>query len=334
MPPKVSVLVPTYNRAQYLGEAVQSALQQTYQDLEVIVVDDGSTDHTAEIIRAITDPRLRYTFQENRGVASALNTAARLAQGEYVAMLGSDDRWNPELLATLTPRLEEEPTLGVVYARAQGMDANGQPLPQLLGAPQKFPGQPLPSLLYGDCVCAIAAVIRRTCLEQVGGFDESLHANEDWDLWIRLAEHTRFAYVPLVLAQYRMHADSLTSGHAERYEKVLLDRLRLIERYYARPTIPRAAFAVKALALRNVHMDVTIRNLAVGRWRAAWHFFRKTLQVAPNPLTTTLRLLAVAIFDLWLSKTDWGVQLVERLVAFQRRKRNAPHDGSSTPSAR
>lgn len=324
MPPKVSVLVPTYNRASYIQEAVQSALQQTCQDIEVIVVDDGSTDDTAGVIRAIKDPRLRYTFQENRGVASALNTAARLAQGEYVAMLGSDDRWHPELLATLTRRLDEAPELGVVYARAQGMDAYGQPLPQLLGAPEKFPGQPLQSLLYGDCVCAIAAVIRRTCLEQVGGFDESLHANEDWDLWIRLAEHTRFAYVPLVLAHFRIHAGSLTSGHAQRYERVLLDRLRLIERYYARPNIPRAAIAIKSLALRNVHMDVTIRYLSIGRWREAWRYFWKTLRVAPNPLTTMLRVMAVAVFDLWLSKTDWGVQLVERLVAFKRQKAQSP----------
>jgi GT2 family glycosyltransferase len=234
-------------------------------------------------------------------------------------MLGSDDVWLPELLETLTPVLDANPALGLVYARAQGMDAQGNPLPQILGAPEKFPGETLKSLLYGDCVCGIACVFRRTCLERAGGFDETLIGNEDWDLWIRMAEHCRFAYRDQILARYRIHPQSLTGGKSERYTRIILDRVRLVERYYARAQVPADAMTVKPLALRNVYMDVTIRFLAIGEWRKALPFFFRTLRATSNPVAAALRVLAVALFDLYLSKTRWGVRLTEALVA-QRRK--------------
>src|SRR5215470_8388474 len=106
LPPRVSVLLPTYNRAHYLAEAIQSALDQTYADLEVVVVDDGSTDNSAELVRRFADPRVRLFRQENRGISAALNTAFRAARGRYIAILNSDGRWLPELLAEEVAVLE------------------------------------------------------------------------------------------------------------------------------------------------------------------------------------------------------------------------------------
>jgi glycosyltransferase involved in cell wall biosynthesis len=317
--PRVSVLLPAYNRADYLAEAINSALDQTIRDLEVVVVDDGSTDDTSQVVRGIKDGRVHYLYQRNRGVSSALNTAWHAARGKYLAMLGSDDVWLPGLLGELVPVLDSDPALGLVYARAEGMDAQGRPLPQILGASEKFHGEWLKSILYGDFVCGLTAVFRRTSLEQVGGFNETMTGNEDWDLWIRLAEHYPFAFRDLILARYRMHPESLTGGRSETYVRIILDRVRLIEGYYARAAVPEEALGVESLARRNVYMDVTIRFLSIGRWRAAVPFFIRTLQAAPNPIATLPRILGVALFDLYFSKRRWGVRLAEALVARRRR---------------
>src|SRR5581483_11420484 len=162
---KVSVVIPTYNRADYLPAAVSSVLAQTCRDIEVIIVDDGSTDATQDIVCAIQDTRVRYVQKEHAGVSAALNWGWHVARGEFIGIVGSDDVWLPNLLEELLPRLESDPNIGVAYARAQRIDAHGNLLPQMLGAREKFAGYTLKSLLYGDFVNPIAVVIRRKCLE-------------------------------------------------------------------------------------------------------------------------------------------------------------------------
>lgn len=316
--PRVSVLIPAYNRANYLPETLASALAQTYSELEIIVVDDGSTDATAQVVRAVADTRVRYIYQNNRGVSAALNTAWRAARGEFVAMLGSDDVFLPKQIETLLPLLERDTTSGFAYARAQAMDAQGNPLPQILGASPKFADRPLASLLYGDCVCGIACVIRRATLERAGGFDETMLANEDWALWIRIAEFSRFIFHDEILARYRMHPTSLTGARSEKYRQIVLERIRLIENYYAQPNTPPDAAAVKTLARRNVYMDAGIRLLAIGQARQALPYLARAIRAHGNPCAATLRVTGVTLFDLYFSKTRWGVALVDKLVARRR----------------
>lgn len=316
--PHVSILIPTYNRANYLGETIASALAQSYPEIEIIVIDDGSTDGTAEIVDEIKDGRVRYIYQENRGVSGALNTGWRAARGRFVAMLGSDDEMLPHHVETLLQLIERDEALSVVYGRAQGMDENGRKLPQVLGGPLKFPVDPLASLLYANSVCSIASLARRSVLEEAGGFDSNLRANEDWDLWIRLAEHWGFRYHDDILARYRMHSTSLTASQSRDYENIALSRIALIEGYYTREHIPDSAKGVRSAALRNVYLDAMIRYLTVGKRRAAFSFFVRGLGTGGNPFATTLRMGLVTIFDLYLSKTRWGVRLADALVARQR----------------
>lgn len=315
----VSVLLPTYNRAQYLAQAVASALIQSYQDLEVIIVDDGSEDDTANVVGTFSDARVRYIYQTNQGVSAALNTAWHAARGDYCAMLGSDDVWLPELLQELVPVLEADPSLAFVYARARGMDARGNPLSQILGVSPKFPDHGLKSLLYGDTVCGLACVFRRACVERVGGFNESLVANEDWDLWIRIAEYYPFAFRDKILANYRIHPNSLTGGKSAYFGRLVHDRVALIEDYYARPNLPADALQVKSLALRNVYLDAGVRYLAVGKPRTAVSYFSRAIRAHGDPLSSAVRVTGVAIFYLFLAKTNWGVHLVDNLVARRRK---------------
>lgn len=317
--PRISVLLPTHNRANYLAETIASVLTQTCDDFELVIVDDGSTDSTRALVASHTDPRVRYIYQSNRGVSAALNTAWRAAQGEYVAMIGSDDVWLPNQLETLLPLIALNPSIGLVYARAQAMNINGELQPQILGSGLRIPNDPLASVLYGNCICALACLVRRSVLDRVGGFDESLIANEDWDLWIRMAEITRFAYHNEILARYRMHATSLTGKRSQHYRRVVLDRVRLIQDYYARPNLSPSARGVESLALRNVYMNVGIRFLAIGAVREAVPFLWRAIRAHGNPIQAAVRVTGVTLFDLYLSKTRWGVRLVETLV--ERRQR-------------
>jgi glycosyltransferase involved in cell wall biosynthesis len=317
--PRVSVLIPTYNRAAYLREAIGSALGQTFRDIEVVIVDDGSTDGTAKIVREITDPRVRYLWQANHGVAAALNTAWHAARGEYLARLDSDDVWLPDLLAQFIATLDADPGLGLVYARAQWMDAQGNLLPQILGAPEKFPGQWLKSLLYGDFVCPIAVMFRRTCIERAGGYDESLIGNEDWDLWIRMAEHCRFAYRNQILARYRVHAQNLTSSVSEQSLRLFSDRIRVLEKFFARSDVPAEVLAIKPLAFRNVYLDIAMRHFTARHWHDGFDYSLRAIRVGPNPLTSAMRVITAACFYFYLSKTRWGVRLVDALIERRRK---------------
>ncbi len=316
--PAVSVVIPTYNRADFILESVTSVLDQTFQDFEVVVVDDGSSDNTPALIRSVADSRIRYLYQVNKGVAAALNMGWRAARGDYIGRLDSDDRWHPDLLMRLVPTLESNPAIGLAYARAQWMDQKGRRLPQMLGAPEKFPNQTLKSLLYGDFVCPVAVIFRRACIEQVNGYDETLIANEDWDLWIRMSTLSRFAYLEEVLADYRTHPGNLTSSASLRLARLTDDRVRVLDKFYSNPEVPRAAWDIKQLAYRNVYMDIAMRWLYAGHWRTAMDYAGKAIRASPHRPSAAIRLLYLVIFQRYLSKMSWGNRLVGWAVARRR----------------
>ncbi|HEX7976114.1 MAG TPA: glycosyltransferase [Anaerolineales bacterium] len=324
MDPKVTVLLPSYNRAGLLPVALHSVFAQTYSDFELIVVDDGSTDDTASVVRGFPDPRLRYLSQENRGISGALNAGLGLARGVYIARVDSDDRWLPDLLEREVAVLETRPDVGLVYSKAQAMDPQGQPLAQILGAPEKFPGQTLKSILYGDFVCTITAVVRRECLEQAGPFDENLKGNEDWDMWVRLARVCRFAYLDQVLANFRQHTGRTTGGQSPHFVDIAQGRFYLLDKAFSQPDLPPEARSIRPAAYRNAHMDVGLRWLSVGEWRMTLKHFGLALRSGGNPFATLARIVYLIVLYRFLSKHDWGIRLVEGMVRLRRRNQPAP----------
>lgn len=304
----VSVVIPTRNRAEYLREAIQSVMLQTLRPLELVVVDDGSTDGTRDLVTGLRDTRIRYFYQKHAGVSAALNRGWSVAEGAWIARLDSDDRWHSGFLEAIVPLLQANPNAALGYARAQWMDISGNPRAQLLGTREKFPGQTLKSILYGDFIAPMAVVIRRACLERVGGYDESLLANEDWDLWIRLAELGPFVYVDRVLADYRVHSQNLSSSRALQNVRLIEDRKRVLEKYYAQTNLSPDAVQVRPFAFQHLYEDIGMRHLEAHRWRAALESFGNALRVAPNSGQALVRILGKFAFSLSLGKTAIGTR--------------------------
>ena len=215
----VSVIVPAYNAAATIGETLASALAQTHRNVEVLVVDDGSTDATADIVRSFVarDRRVRLLQQANAGVAAARNLAIAQSRGAYVAPLDADDLWHPQKIALQVEALRQAgPRVGVVYCWWRVIDMAGRvTIKDWLPYPHE--GDLYAALVMGNpLACASLPLIRRTYLAQVGGYDPGLRAQgaqgcEDLKLYLRLAERCEFALVRKHLVGYRSAPDSMSS---------------------------------------------------------------------------------------------------------------------------
>jgi glycosyltransferase involved in cell wall biosynthesis len=204
----VSVVIPAYNAAAFLSETLDSVLAQTYTNLEIIVVDDGSTDATPQLLEKYSD-RIRVLRQVNAGQAAARNHGAREARGELLAFLDCDDLWDPDKIARQAALLSRFPSALAVYCDHRTIDAQGQPMASsaALGYPRPS-GNILRALLLGPCIVTPGLVLlRHQAFDEAGGFDESplMRGHEDYALWLRLAALGSAVYSPDTLVSYRRH---------------------------------------------------------------------------------------------------------------------------------
>ncbi len=226
--PRVSVVIPTYNRARYLVEAIESVLTQTLADREVIVVDDGSTDDTPAVIAPYLD-RVRFLRQENRGLAAARNAGIREARGEFVAFLDSDDRFDPRMLEAVLGTFGEHPEAGAVCVAEREMDEEGRPRQRV--HTKRSPGIffTTASLLSRDTGvgCGRPPVARRSLLETLGGFDETMRSAVDCEMWIRASLGAVLVLQPEPLVLRRVHGGHLSGdrGQNARHWLLILDWL-------------------------------------------------------------------------------------------------------------
>jgi len=227
--PAVSVVMPAYNVEPYIGTAIESVLAQTFTDLELLVIDDGSTDASAEIAGtfALADPRVRLLRKRNGGLSSARNFALRHASGPFIALLDSDDAWDPSFLAAQLDVLRSRPDVAIVTGNARdlGGPRDGQPSRP---APDARPAPDLAQLIADETSVFIMTVFRREVYERVGDFDESMRSNEDYDYWLRAAlAGCRFARHDTPLGSYRRRSDSLSASQ----ERMLAGLLRVLRKH-------------------------------------------------------------------------------------------------------
>ena len=204
--PKVSVSIPTYNRAEFLRSAVISVLNQTFQNFEIIVIDDASKDHTQEVVKSLNDKRIRHIrHEENKGVSAARNTGVANSNGEYVAFLDDDDEWLPEKLQKQLDLLEAcPPIVGVVYTGIFVVEESSRKI--LARYFPKSRGNVFEEVLTQNYIAQTSTLLlRKECFERVGLFDENIDFGEDYDMWLRISKEFQFEYVNELLVKHLIH---------------------------------------------------------------------------------------------------------------------------------
>lgn len=274
--PTVSVIIPTYNRRDLVQRALESVAAQTYRDFEILVVDDGSTDDTRAVIES--RPRVRYMFQENAGPAKARNVGIRHSRGDLIAFLDSDDLWSPEFLSTQVDVLNRYPDVALACARCvvEKRESKYHPTGQEIVV-----GDLYPELYQQSFIRTPATVVRRSCLKEVGDFNESYRWCEDHDLWLRIAARYPVAYVNRCLVHIGRHGDNSSRDLMRQLDVHLTVALEVLEKNYDRRRIPQVVY-------RN---RVSKRYLQFSRFfflRAdrvkAWSCLTRAVRIAPHSL--------------------------------------------------
>lgn len=193
--PTVSVIIPSYNHEKFIKECIQSVLDQTFQDFEIIITDDASTDRTVEAIKSFDDKRIKlFTSHKNQGASIATNNCISQSSGKYIAMLSSDDTWYPEKLEIQVQYLEQHPEIGAVFGKADWIGESGQPIKDktfpymdVFNAKNRSRFEWLRYFFYhGNCLCHPCSMVRRECYDEIGMLNPAFANLPDFDLWVRL----------------------------------------------------------------------------------------------------------------------------------------------------
>jgi glycosyltransferase involved in cell wall biosynthesis len=207
----VSVIIPVYNCEKYITEAVESVLGQSYDDIEIIVVDDGSTDNTLSTLEPYRGrPNLRIVRQANAGPSRARNQGIKHSQGKYCAFLDADDVMMPERLRVQVDAMEEQKDVALVYCDLMTFDKEGIIHRTKKEFTKPYAGNVLDKLLIENFITTSTVMVRKSCFDEVPLFDEGISHSEDYKMWLNIAERFKLGYVDLPLVKYRYHADSLS----------------------------------------------------------------------------------------------------------------------------
>lgn len=210
--PKVSVIIPSYNHEKYVAEAIQSVLDQTYQDFEIVVTDDGSTDKTVEVIKQFSDSRIKlFVFEENQGACIAANHCIKNAVGEFISLLNSDDAYKPHKLEKQINFLDKNPEIGAVFSYPEFIDEDSQLITKkhfyqtTFQKPNRTRFEWLNYFFYnGNCICHPTILIRKECYDIVGLYDPRYAQLPDFDFWIRLCQKYDIHIMPEELIKFRI----------------------------------------------------------------------------------------------------------------------------------
>jgi len=278
---RVSLIIATFNHARFLGAAIDSALAQTLGAVDVIVVDDGSTDDTPAVLARYAG-RVRVLRQPNRGLAAARNAGLAAARGTYVAFLDADDVMAPTKLAAQLEMLERSPTIGWTYCDVLIETVATR---TTVTASERFgygaralDGWLFPELIHGNFIPAIAPMIRRTALDAAGGFDERLTALEDWDMWLRLSLIAEARYMPAVLVTYRIRPGGMSEDRArmDRNRFCVLDKINR-----TRPVALESLGDAGRRIIADTHNWLGKEAYASGDWSEARRRFAASMLTVP-----------------------------------------------------
>lgn len=275
----VSVIIPTYNHAQYVGYAIQSILDQNYWNYQIIVVDDGSTDNTQEVVDQFGD-RVDYILQKNKGLSAARNTGIRAATGEFIGLLDADDMYEPDFMSTLVPMLATDPEVGGIYTGFRFIDQLNQPFfrKEICVVPSD---KLYKTLIGGNLFVPELMLIRRNCYLDVGMFDESLRACEDWDMWLRITKKYQILGTTKILTRHRVLPESMSSDPI----RMLNNRIAVIKKHFNLEVTDVSRWtAIQRRAYARAYLLTAVEYLQNHDVRQAYDCFFEMVTVYPDIL--------------------------------------------------
>lgn len=273
----VSIIIPNYNHARFVGGAIHSVLNQDYKNVEIIVVDDGSTDNSHEVIGQFGD-QVKYIYQENAGLSAARNTGIRASKGAFIGVLDADDMYEPAFISTLVSALESNPEAEGIYCGYQFVDQENNLLPQIENRP--VPGDELyEALLDGNFFVPESIFLRRYVYDDVGLFDEALRACEDWDVWLRVTKKYRIIHAPEILTRHRVLAGSMSTDPL----RMLNNRLAVLSKHVGEePLVGDSSIVHRAYG--RAYLGSCVEYLQYGDRDRAYECFQKMAHICPKLL--------------------------------------------------
>lgn len=292
----VSVAIPAYNQADYLRIAIESALAQTHRPLEIIVVDDGSSDHTAEVCLSYRG-EINYIYQDNDGTkgGGARNRAIREATGEWIALLDQDDLWMPNKIEKQVEIATTRQNLGAIFTQADCIGPNGQRLDEV--AFRGKSGHVYHSVLADNPFCASSAMFRRSVLDNSGYPDPDTVS--DWDLWLRITRDYEVYTIEEPLTLYRVHVEGFSAQRVEMYDRVLRLMRRQLERGHSQcAECGRIVTDYERVILRHkarCNLDMFHKAILTDGWDNARHHLIQAYHCCPRVVLKPRNLVAVVM---------------------------------------
>ena len=276
--PLVSIIIPNYNHAQYVGDAIWSVLTQEYRNFEIIVVDDGSTDNSREVITQFGD-KVQYIHQKNAGLSAARNTGIKASKGVLIGVLDADDMYESIFLSTLVVTLQENPDADGVYCGYQFVDHKNNLLPQIEARPVDH-DKLYDALLDGNFFVPESIFLRRYVYDNVGLFDETLRACEDWDVWLRVTKKYKIVHSPNILTRHRILPGSMSTDP----QRMLTYRLAVLKKHVGDEPVGNGS-SVAHRAYGRAYLGSCVEYLQYGNTDRAYECFQKLANIYPVLLT-------------------------------------------------
>jgi len=307
---KVSVILPCYNGVQWIGQAIESVLNQTFKDFELLVIDDGSTDNSKEIVSSyLCDERVRYIYQENRGFSGAINRGIRESKGDLIGFIGQDDLWLPNKLELQTKYLSKHGDVDLIHSSYFAIDPQGQ----IMGIRNmEIPNvsskrELIETLFLWNFIGFETVLVKRKCFDEVGFFDERMVGFSDHDMWLRIAGKFNIVYTSLPLVKKREHTLQLSKTQAE---KVLRDEFLLVRKArYQYPFLEK----VVPKKLASLYYSLGTVMLQKGNNEKAKKYFFKAFKYRPWKFKAFVAYIAPTFYRLiWDSYRHYMSKLTIR----------------------
>lgn len=283
---KVSVVIPTYNSVRFVTEAIDSVLAQTFTNFEILVIDDGSTDNTKEVLAEKYGNSIYYFYKENGGVSRARNFGIENAIGKYVAFLDADDVWMPEKLEKQVSLMESDEKISLTYVATQKVDKDLHYLSSIAANTYEDYTESLLlnlNIVAGSCS---SAMVRREILLQTDGFDSKFTTYADWEFWLRLSLLTKFAPINEELVKYRVVKGSMSS----KPEVTKKDALGVLDKFFNLPNLPEKYKRLQNKSFSNQLMIISGEFLHNGKVRESLNCIWQGIRLYPQNITRPLGL--------------------------------------------